>query len=162
MKLFPLKLLLIVLLLISCKKVTDPTEKNEPLIGTWEESFTWLNYGDCVPIDSDFSACEVTQQSVLSLDGDSFTVRISPCIEYPPVIHDTLFTGNFITHTDTILFILDTDSFVRKILYKVYDNSLNLQLYYPTLNDTLIIKPNAVFLWGNARNKISGTFSRIQ
>jgi hypothetical protein len=162
MKLFPLIFLLIVLLFISCKKVTDPIMNNDPLIGTWQESFTWLNYEDCVPVDSDFSACEITQQSVLSLNGDKFTARISPCIEYPPVIHDTLFTGKFIIHTDTILFILDRDTIIRKILYQVYDNSLNLQLYDPFFSDSLAIKPNAVFLWGNARNKIFGTFSRVE
>ena len=155
-----LNVLLILFLLFSCKKITDPIGIKDDIQGTWQESFIWMNFEGCIPIDNDYSHCEVAQTSQLTLTSNFFTVKITPSINNLLDICDTLYSGIFWLRTDTILFKLDRDSSIQKMLYHLYDDSLEMRIAHIAFDDSFMVTPNASFLWGNARSKISGTFYR--
>ena len=155
-----LNVLLILFLLFSCKKITDPIGDINGTNGTWEETFTWINLIDCIHLEDDYSDCEITQTSVLRLNSNLFTVKITPSINNLLDTCDTLYSGIFWLRTDTILFKLDRDSSIQKMLYHLYDDSLEIRIAHIAFDDSFMVTPNASFLWGNARNKLSGTFYR--
>jgi hypothetical protein len=155
-----LLVILILFILLSCKKVTDPIVELNGINGIWEEEYTWFNYLECIHPEDDSSRCMVTQISTLRLDKDEFTVQIAPSINDPLGIFDTLYTGAFWIESDTIFF--DSDSFfsTQMMSYQLSENSLKLALLYDNQDGRTTIIPSGSFVWGNALTKLSGTFYR--
>ena len=159
---YHLKIILIIFLLFSCKKVTEPVGIKDDIRGVWQESFTWSNFINCIPIDDDYSHCEKAQTSQLTLTNNSFTVKITPCVNTISDTCDTLYSGIFSLKNDTIIFKLNRDSSIHEMLYQYYDDSLEIRTAPTVVNDSIIAIEINSFLWGNAFNKYSGTFYRIQ
>lgn len=157
-----LNVLLILFLLLSCKKVTDPIGDTNGINGTWQETFTWINSIGCIHLEDDYSDCEITQTSILRLNTNLFTVKITPSVNNLLDICDTLYSGIFWLNTDTILFKLDRDSSIHRMLYHFYGDSLEIRTAQVAFNDSFMVMQNASFLWGNAFNKHSGAFYRKQ
>ena len=157
-----LNVLLILFLLFSCKKITDPIGIKDDIQGTWQESFIWINFLSCIPIDDDYSHCEIKQTSQLILTSNSFTVKITPCANNISDTCDTLYSGIFSLNNDTIIFMLDRDSSIHKMLHHYYGDSLEIRTAPIAVNDSFTVIEISSFLWGNAFNKHSGAFYRIQ
>jgi hypothetical protein len=157
-----LKVIFIFLLIFSCKKVTEPIGLKNDIQGTWHETYTWIDFLRCVPIDEDYSHCEITQTSQLTLKSNIFTVRITPCVENISGVCDTLYSGNYSLKNDTIIFELNADSSIHKMLYHYYGDSLRFRTAPIAVNDSFTVIEISSFLWGNAFYKNSGTFHRLE
>ena len=155
-----LLLVLILFILLSCKKVTDPIVELNGLNGIWEEEYTWFNYLECPYPEDDSSKCFVTQISTLRLDKVEFTVEIAPSINDPLGIFDTLCTGTYWIESDTMFF--DSDSFytTHMMSYQLSNDSLKLALLSENQDGIFTIHPTGSFVWANALNKLSGTLYR--
>ncbi|MCK4560251.1 MAG: hypothetical protein KAV45_10730 [Calditrichia bacterium] len=155
-----LKVLLILFLLLSCKKVTDPIGESNGINGTWQETYTWYNYLECLHPEDDSSNCMITQTSILNLNTDEFTVQISPKVNSTFDIFDTLYKGTFWIESDTILFELDNGSSIQKMSYQLNGDSLKMVMVYDSPDGRITIIPSGSFMWGNALLKLAGTFYR--
>ena len=155
-----LLVVLIIIILLSCKKVTDPIVEQNAINGSWVEEYTWFNKLECINPEDDSANCIVSQRSTLKLYKSKFSVQITPHINNPLGIFDTLYTGVFWIRSDTIFF--DSDSFhaTQKMSYQLSEDSLSLELLYENEDGRTTLIPCCVFVWGNAIDKISGTFHR--
>jgi|GEM_PF-4053101 len=167
------KVLLLVLMLLfinSCKQ--SPTEvSNEPLQnGRWSESFKW-NEGTHAEFAKAFGLNNNMQKTAtLFLNGNNFVLTILPPnlvtyvnngSAYSGLNKDTLYTGRYSTHQDTLLFILDKDSTLHYFAYHLSNDSLKISTLPKKISDSVYTVSFSEFLWGNCFNKHAGTFSKL-
>jgi hypothetical protein len=154
-------ILLMLFLLLTCKKVTDPIEIKEDIQGTWQETFTWIDFYSCIPLEEDYSNCEITQISHLTLNSNTFTVEVTPQTNNTPNDLDYTYSGIYHIEKDTIIFRLNSDSSSQRMFYRYYGDSLEIGVLPEAINDSMLAVQFSSFLWGNAFRKISGVFYRI-
>lgn len=154
---------------LSCENdINQPTEEN-PLVGKWTESFSWINTFDCITIGWETHCPEINENSTIEFMENIFEVKILPTSRTHIVEDDTLYTGTYELSNDTVLFYIGDHIDPIKMRYRFENDSLSISTtsekqivimdgdtsYIPTFSP-------ALFIWGNAWGKTQGVFGKIE
>jgi hypothetical protein len=159
-----------VFVLSCCKKSnsTGPTNQN-PIEGTWSETFQWTRIGRVVHIDDTTSIVDsgMIKTSTLTLGINAFSVTILPPHRilasqqdsiYTTYSPDTSYSGSYQIVNDTL--ILQATNATERFVYSQAGDSLRLRVIGKITNDGMIYMPMYSFLWGHTDLKISGLYKK--
>lgn len=165
-------------LLINCNKNVTESSAENPLLGRWTESFSWINIFDCITIGWITNCPEVSESSTIEFTESTFELWILPPSQTYMVEDDTLhvglsgdtvYSGSYEYDNDTIIFYIDDVNNPIKMRYWFQNDSLSVTAVSGNQmvimdGDTSYIStfPMASFMWGSAWGKTHGIFGKIE
>lgn len=152
--------------LAGCGQESPNAPETRPLIGTWEETFTWRGpYWENEAFE---------RISTLTFSEEGFRVTVFPrnriLVATPDSIYttwddDTLYVGTYQHGFDTVTFFVDGLDEAEEFTYRFDPEGLHLTYeggsYYDPIHQAWVVSLYGPFLWAHSWGGYTGVFTRV-